>query len=242
MTNSKKPELLAPAGSMTALREAARFGADAVYIGGPFLQLRAASAGFDRDDIAAAADYLHARDKKLYVTVNSFAKNEEVGEIGAYGAFLHGAGVDAVIVSDLGAIAALRACVPALDIHVSTQANCMNYATAQVYADMGAARLVPAREMSLAEIKRRCMKRYPRSASRRSRTGQCAWPIPAGVCCPAFCSAAAATGANARSPAGGATTLSNKNGQANFFPSSRMSRGSQSSARAIFAVSRFWIN
>ena len=151
-TALSKPELLAPAGSMEALCTAARFGADAVYIGGPALQLRAASAGFTREDICKAADILHRQNKKLYVTVNSFAHDGEIDQLAEYGRFLLQAGVDAAIVSDLGAIAELRAQVPELEIHVSTQANCLNARAAGVYASMGARRIVAAREMSIADI------------------------------------------------------------------------------------------
>lgn len=153
-TPVSKPELLAPAGSMQALRAAARFGADAVYIGGPSMQLRAASAGFSREEIEQAAALLHRQGKKLYVTVNCFARDEEIDALAEYGRFLEQAGVDAAIVSDLGAIAELRDKVPGLDVHVSTQANCLNARAAGVYTAMGARRLVAAREMSIAQIAR----------------------------------------------------------------------------------------
>ncbi len=155
---SEKPELLAPAGSMEALKAAARFGADAVYVGGPTLQLRAGKAGFTREALAQAAGYLHARGKRLYVAVNCFAQDAELETLGEYGGFLLEAGADAAIVSDLGAIAVLRRQVPALELHVSTQANCLNAAAAGVYAAMGARRVVPGRELSLqgiAELHRR---------------------------------------------------------------------------------------
>jgi hypothetical protein len=147
-----KAELLAPAGDMESVDAAARFGADAVFIGGDFLQLRAKKAGFTREDVTAAADFLHARGKKLYVTVNSFAKNDEIAHCGDYARFLRDAGADAAIISDLGVMAAFAKAAPELDIHVSTQANCMNYGTAKVYADLGAKRIVLAREMTLQDI------------------------------------------------------------------------------------------
>lgn len=147
-----KAELLAPAGDMESVDAAARFGADAVFIGGDFLQLRAKKAGFTREDVTAAADFLHARGKKLYVTVNSFAKNDEIAHCGDYARFLRDAGADAAIISDLGVMAAFAKAAPDLDIHVSTQANCMNYGTAKVYADLGAKRIVLAREMTLQDI------------------------------------------------------------------------------------------
>ncbi|MEG1984599.1 MAG: U32 family peptidase [Oscillospiraceae bacterium] len=147
-----KPELLAPAGDMECLKTAVRFGADAVYVGGPFMQLRAQAAGFDNDTLAEASEYVHRFGKKLYVTANSFAKNDEINKIEKYAEFLYSIGANAAIVSDLGAIAAMRAAEPRLEIHVSTQANCQNYKCAEVYRSMGASRVVMARENSLREI------------------------------------------------------------------------------------------
>ena len=145
-------ELLAPAGSMEALKTAVYFGADAVYCGGPMLQLRAGSAAFTFDELAQAAAFVHARQKKLYVTVNCFAGNEEIGQLGDYAKRLYEVGADAAIVSDLGVIAELRERCPALPLHVSTQANCLNYKTVNVYRQMGASRVVLGREMTLASI------------------------------------------------------------------------------------------
>ena len=145
-------ELLAPAGDLERLRTALRFGADAVYVGGPQMQLRAGSVGFSMDDLAEAVREAHALNRRLYVTVNAFASNSEIDALGDYARALKALGADAVIVSDLGAIAAIRRAAPDLDVHVSTQANCLNYAAAQVYADLGATRVVLGREMSLTEI------------------------------------------------------------------------------------------
>ena len=145
-------ELLAPAGDLECLRTALRFGADAVYVGGPQMQLRAGSVGFSMDDLAEAVREAHALNRRLYVTVNAFASNSEIDALGDYAQALKALGADAVIVSDLGAIAAIRRAAPDLDVHVSTQANCLNYAAAQVYADLGATRVVLGREMSLTEI------------------------------------------------------------------------------------------
>ena len=146
-------ELLAPAGDMERLLTALRFGADAVYAGGPMLQLRAGSVGFTMESLAEAARAVHARGKKLYVTVNSFASNQDVDAVGDYARQLHAIGADAVIVSDLGLIRAIRREVPQLDVHVSTQANCLNYGSAMCYYDMGVKRIVLGREMSLKEIR-----------------------------------------------------------------------------------------
>ena len=148
----KRPELLAPAGDMECLETAVHFGADAVYIGGPLLQLRADNVGFDREGIREAVKYAHEHGVKLYVTVNCFAKNEEIDAAEEYAKFLYEAGVDAVIVSDIGLIAAIHKAAPELEIHVSTQANCQNFSSANVYWAMGAKRVVLGREMSLDEI------------------------------------------------------------------------------------------
>lgn len=153
-TTNKRFELLSPAGDMERLKTALRFGADAVYAGGPMLQLRAGSVGFTMDSLAEAAQLVHAAGKKLYVTVNAFASNDEVDAAGDYAQALQAAGADAVIVSDLGLIAAIRRAAPELAVHVSTQANCLNYAAAGVYYDLGVKRIVLGREMSLEDIRK----------------------------------------------------------------------------------------
>ena len=148
----KKPELLAPAGDMNCLFAADRFGADAVYIGGPLLQLRAEKSAFSEEEIDLAAKHLHKKGKKLYVTVNSFMKNREIEPLKAYARNLYALGVDAVIVSDLGAVRTIKQAEPRLEVHISTQANCCNYAGAMAYYEMGASRIVVAREMTIEEI------------------------------------------------------------------------------------------
>lgn len=145
-------ELLAPAGDLERLNTALRFGADAVYVGGPKMQLRAGAVGFTMDSLQTAVNTAHSLDKKLYVTVNAFATNSEIDALPDYAQSLEALGVDAVIVSDLGAIATIRKAAPNLSVHVSTQANCLNHAAASVYADMGATRVVLGREMSLEQI------------------------------------------------------------------------------------------
>ncbi len=147
-------ELLAPAGSMEALKAALRFGADAVYLGGPLLQLRAKSAGFSFDGIADAAKLVHAQRKRLYVTVNALAFNDEIMELPAYGNCLLDCGVDAAIVSDLGVLTTLHKACPKLELHVSTQASCTNYAAAMTWYELGAKRIVLAREMTIDEIRK----------------------------------------------------------------------------------------
>lgn len=145
-------ELLAPAGDLEKCKTALYFGADAVYAGGPAFNLRAGSANFTMAELNEAVQYAHARGKKLYVTVNVFARNADFASFPAYIRALDAMGVDAVLVSDLGFLSAARQAAPALEIHISTQANCLNYMAARTYHDLGAKRVVLARECTLEEI------------------------------------------------------------------------------------------
>lgn len=145
-------ELLSPAGDLECLETALHFGADAVYVGGPKLQLRAANVGFTIETLSRAVSAAHRAGRKLYVTVNSFATNMEIPEIPAYARELSALGVDAVIVADVGVLAEIKKAAPDLPVHVSTQANCGNYAAARVYHALGASRIVLAREMTLEAI------------------------------------------------------------------------------------------
>ena len=147
-----RPELLSPAGSIAAVDAALRYGADAVYVGGSMLQLRAKNAAFTLDQIETAAQKLHAYGKRLYVTVNALARNDELKALETYANELHECGADAVIVSDLGVLDTIHKACPALDIHISTQASCQNYASARVYQELGAKRIVLAREMTVSDI------------------------------------------------------------------------------------------
>ena len=146
-------ELLSPAGDLERLKTALRFGADAVYAGGPMLQLRSGSVGFTMETLADGARLAHESGKKIYVTVNAFASNAEVDAVKDYVQQLEAIGIDAVIVSDLGLISAIRKAAPNLPVHVSTQANCLNYSAANVYYDLGVKRIVLGREMSLNDIR-----------------------------------------------------------------------------------------
>ncbi|MDO4835427.1 MAG: U32 family peptidase [Clostridia bacterium] len=146
-------ELLAPVGSMEALHAALRFGADAMYLGGPLLQLRAKSAGFTFDGIADAADAVHAKGKRLYATVNALAYPDEIDLLPAYANQLKDCGVDAAIVSDLGVLTAMHKACPRLELHVSTQASCTNHASALTWYGLGAKRIVLAREMTIEQIR-----------------------------------------------------------------------------------------
>lgn len=145
-------ELLAPAGNFEKLVTAVHFGADAVYFSGKKLGLRAFAGNFDEEEIFKAMDYLHNHNKKGYITLNIVANDEDFEGLDDYLQLLVDAKVDGVIVSDLGMIAYIREKFPVLNVHVSTQANVNNSLSAKVYADMGATRIVLARELSLKQI------------------------------------------------------------------------------------------
>ncbi|MBQ8699416.1 MAG: U32 family peptidase, partial [Schwartzia sp.] len=149
----KKPELLAPAGNMEKLEMALRYGADAVYLGGEAYGLRAQGGNFTREELAEATRLAHARGKKIYVTVNVYPHNEELADLPEYLRFLQQAGVDAILVSDLGVFSIAREMAPELPVHISTQANTVNCAAAEAWARLGAERVVLAREVPLADIK-----------------------------------------------------------------------------------------
>ncbi|NLY54825.1 MAG: U32 family peptidase [Firmicutes bacterium] len=153
-----KPELLAPAGNLEKLKFAITYGADAVYLGGPQWGLRAYAGNFTMDDIAAGVAFAHARGARVYVTVNIIPHNEDLVGLNDYLADLADLGVDAFIISDPGVLLAAKAVAPQVERHLSTQANVVNYASAQFWADLGVTRIILARELSLgeiAEIKRR---------------------------------------------------------------------------------------
>lgn len=153
----KKPELLVPAGSLEVLKVAIDYGADAVYIGGQKFGLRAKAGNFTIDEMAEGADYVHAAGKKLYVTVNIFAHNDDIEGVKAYFNDIKEAGleekIDAFIISDPGIFTLATEILPGIEIHISTQSNNTNYLTYNFWHKMGASRVVAARELSLKEIK-----------------------------------------------------------------------------------------
>ncbi len=157
--NIVKPELLAPAGNFEKLQAALIYGADAVYFGGKNFSLRAYGDNFDSAQILQAVEFTHALGKKIYAAVNVFAHNADLAALADYLKFLDTAGVDAILVSDLGVLALARELTD-LNIHVSTQANVTNWRAAQLFSDLGATRIVLARELTCAEIsefKRHCV-------------------------------------------------------------------------------------
>lgn len=148
-----KPEILAPAGSLEKLKTAITFGADAVYLGGSKLNLRAFANNFSDDELKEGIEFAHTRGKRVYVTVNVIPHNEDLDGLEEYLVNLYNIGVDAIIVSDPGIIMTAREVAPNLEIHLSTQANNVNYKSATFWYKQGVKRVVLARELSLEEIK-----------------------------------------------------------------------------------------
>ena len=147
-----KVELLAPAGDMNKLKTAFYFGADAAYIGGKTFSLRAMAGNFTDDELAEAVNYAHALNKKIYVTVNILARNDDLEAAAKYFSYLESINVDGVIISDAGLISIAKSVAPKLNINLSTQANALNYAAGLFYKNAGVKRLILARELSLKEI------------------------------------------------------------------------------------------
>lgn len=149
----KKPEILAPAGSLEKLKTAIDFGADAVYLGGSKLNLRAFADNFTTEEIKEGVEYAHSRGKKVYVTLNVFPHNADLQGLEEYLKDLYNLEVDAVLVSDPGIIMTAKEVVPNLELHLSTQANNVNWKSAMFWHKQGVKRIVLARELSLNEIK-----------------------------------------------------------------------------------------
>ncbi len=148
----RKLELLSPAGDMSKLKTAFYFGADAVYIGGKSMSLRALAGNFSNEEIIEATEYAHSIGKKVYVTVNIFGRNDDIEKAEEYFKFLERAKVDGAIVSDTGLIYLARTVAPKLAINLSTQANTLNYKTVEFWKNQGLSRVILARELSLKEI------------------------------------------------------------------------------------------
>ena len=149
----KKPELLAPAGTMEKLQMALAYGADAAYLGGAQFGLRAFGGNFTNEEIRSAVNLAHGVGKKIYVTVNVFPHNEDLVSLPDYLRFLADVEVDAVLVADLGVFMLAREVAPQLPVHISTQANNVNWRTVRAWQELGAERVVLARELSREEIR-----------------------------------------------------------------------------------------
>ncbi|NNJ28304.1 peptidase U32 family protein [Lacrimispora defluvii] len=149
----RKTELLIPAGSLEVLKTAVIYGADAVYIGGEAFGLRAKAKNFTNDDIREGIAFAHKHGVKVYITANILAHNDDLSGVEEYFNELKEIKPDAVIISDPGVFAIAKRVIPDMELHISTQANNTNYGTYLFWHQLGAKRVVSARELSLAEIK-----------------------------------------------------------------------------------------
>ena len=150
----KEIELLAPAGTWEALEAAVNAGTDAVYLGGKAFGARAYASNFDREEMAKAVYFCHMHHVCLYVTVNTLVDDKELPELEDYLIFLHNVGIDGIIVQDLGIIRAARQIVPGLPLHASTQMTVTNSAGVKFAGEHGIVRVVPARELSVSDLKK----------------------------------------------------------------------------------------
>lgn len=148
----KKMELLAPAGNMEKMKMALLYGADAVYMAGKAFGLRAYGGNFDREELKEAVEYAHNLGKKVYITVNIIPRNEDLEGLDEYLKYLQSIHVDAVLVADMGVFDVCREAAPKLPIHISTQASAANWRTIRRWKEMGASRVVLAREVSVKEM------------------------------------------------------------------------------------------
>ncbi len=150
---NRQPELLIPASSLEVLKTAVNFGADAVYIGGEAYGLRAKAKNFSMEEMKEGIAFAHARGVKVYVTANILAHNRDLEGAEAYFEELKAIHPDALIISDPGLFLTAREICPEIDIHISTQANNVNYKTFRFWQSQGAKRVVTGRELSLGEIR-----------------------------------------------------------------------------------------
>ena len=147
-----RPELLSPAGDRERLEAAVRYGADAVYLAGKSFGMRSAPQNFGEEELREAVAYCHARGVKVYVTCNTLPRNQEFEELPSFLTACQDMGVDAFIISDLGVLALAGKVAPQVERHISTQTGIVNYAAAQVCWELGAKRVVLAREVPLFEM------------------------------------------------------------------------------------------
>src|SRR6056297_575534 len=148
----KKPELLAPAGSLEKLKIAVAYGADAVYFGGEVFNLRNFAKNFSLNDIKEVLEFLHKNKKKGYLTLNIYPRNYDIPEIIDYLKKLKDLDLDGIIVSNLAVLKLVKEYLPNVEIHISTQANAADYISVNEWAKLGASRVIVARELTLAEV------------------------------------------------------------------------------------------
>ena len=153
MGERRKPELLAPAGDMERLKMAVLYGADAVYLAGESFGMRSFAGNFSGQSLPEAVRFAHGLGVRVHVTVNTMPRNGEIERLPEWLELLDGAGVDALIVADLGAFTLAGRYAPRCERHISTQASVANYVSARAWYDLGAKRVILARELSLEEIR-----------------------------------------------------------------------------------------
>ena len=153
MSGVNRPELLSPAGSMESLKAAVNGGCDAVYLGGKQFSARQYAGNFDLKELEDACDYCHLRGVKVYVTVNTVYKDEELAGFLTYIRSLYEMGVDALIMQDTGAERLVKAHFPDFPLHASTQMTCNSLADVKYWEGRGFDKIVLSRELSLEEIK-----------------------------------------------------------------------------------------
>ena len=149
----KKIELLAPAGDMERLEMAVAYGADAVYLAGTAFGMRSFAGNFTPEELKQAVDLCHKKGVRVHVTCNTMPRNDEVARLPEWLTYLDQVGVDAVILADVGVMALAGKYAPHVQRHISTQASIVNYETARAWHDLGADRVILARELSLDEIR-----------------------------------------------------------------------------------------
>lgn len=149
----RKIELLSPSGDMERLKLALKFGADAIYVGGSMFGMRTNPTNFDADQLKNAVDLVHKNNKKIYLTCNTLPRNNEIEQLPDFLKYVSEIGVDALIIADMGVLSLAKKYAPDTEIHISTQAGIVNYQSANAFYEMGAKRIVTARELSLDEIR-----------------------------------------------------------------------------------------
>ncbi len=154
-TSTKKiklPELLCPAGDLTRLKAAVDFGADAVYLAGEEFGMRTAASNFGKEDLKKGIEYAHERGVKVHIACNTLPHNDEVPRLPEFLEYLNDIGADAIISADIGTMELVKKYAPRCELHASVQSGIVNYLTANAFYNMGAKRVVLARELSLSEI------------------------------------------------------------------------------------------
>lgn len=151
-TKIKLPELLCPAGDLTRLKAAVDFGADAVYLAGEEFGMRTAASNFGKEDLKKGIEYAHSRGVKVHIACNTLPHNEEIPRLPEFLEYLNEIGADAIISADIGTMELVKKYAPKCELHASVQSGIVNYLTANAFYNMGAKRVVLARELTLNEI------------------------------------------------------------------------------------------